>query len=160
APADIVKKLNDAALAAMKTASVREKLEALGARIVSDDRASPQYLGQFVKEEIAKWAAPIKASGVSVEELHGGLRRGSPAPDIRLRVLRPTRGAARARCDAQRYRSRLRRDRFAARNLRPDGRQAGVRRFGVFKLRVHQPLRPRQLSLRGAPGISGAGVSS
>jgi len=67
APADIVKKLNDAALAAMKTASVREKLEALGARIVSDDRASPQYLGQFVKEEIAKWAAPIKASGVSVE---------------------------------------------------------------------------------------------
>jgi tripartite-type tricarboxylate transporter receptor subunit TctC len=67
APADIVKKLNDAALAAMKTASVREKLEALGARIVSDDRASPQYLGQFVKEEIAKWSAPIKASGVSVE---------------------------------------------------------------------------------------------
>ena len=67
APADIVKKLNDAAVAAMKTASVREKLEALGARIVSDDRASPQYLGQFVKEEIAKWAAPIKASGVSVE---------------------------------------------------------------------------------------------
>jgi tripartite-type tricarboxylate transporter receptor subunit TctC len=67
APADIVEKLNDAALGAMKTALVREKLEALGARIVSDDRASPQYLGQFVKEEIAKWAAPIKASGVSVE---------------------------------------------------------------------------------------------
>ena len=25
------------------------------------------FLGQFVKEEIAKWAAPIKASGVTVE---------------------------------------------------------------------------------------------
>src|SRR5262249_15428359 len=66
APALIVNKLNEAALAAMKTPSVREKLEGLGARIVSDDRATPQYLGEFVKDEIAKWAAPIKASGVTV----------------------------------------------------------------------------------------------
>jgi tripartite-type tricarboxylate transporter receptor subunit TctC len=51
----------------MKTPSVQQKLEGLGARIVSDDRATPEYLGQYVKEEIAKWAAPIKASGVSVE---------------------------------------------------------------------------------------------
>jgi tripartite-type tricarboxylate transporter receptor subunit TctC len=67
APAPVVKKLNEAALAAMKTPSVREKLEGLGARIASDDRATPEYLGEFVKEEIAKWAAPIKASGVTVE---------------------------------------------------------------------------------------------
>jgi hypothetical protein len=33
---------------------------------VSDDRATPAYLAQFVKDEIAKWAVPIKASGVSV----------------------------------------------------------------------------------------------
>jgi tripartite-type tricarboxylate transporter receptor subunit TctC len=66
-PAPVVKRLNEAALGAMKTPSVREKLEALGARIVSDDRATPEYLGQFVKEEITKWAAPIKASGVTVE---------------------------------------------------------------------------------------------
>jgi hypothetical protein len=33
---------------------------------VSDDRATPAYLGSFVKSEIEKWAAPIKASGVSV----------------------------------------------------------------------------------------------
>ncbi|HEY7301491.1 MAG TPA: tripartite tricarboxylate transporter substrate-binding protein [Xanthobacteraceae bacterium] len=66
-PAAIVKKLNEAALGAMKTPSVQQKLEGLGARIVSDDRATPEYLGQYVKEEIAKWAAPIKASGVSVE---------------------------------------------------------------------------------------------
>jgi len=65
--AEIVKKLNDAALGAMKTASVRERLEGLGAQVVSEDRATPQYLGQFVKDEIAKWAAPIKASGVSVD---------------------------------------------------------------------------------------------
>jgi tripartite-type tricarboxylate transporter receptor subunit TctC len=66
-PADIVKKINEATLQAMKTPSVRERLEALGAQIVSDERATPQYLGQFVRQEIEKWAAPIKASGVTVE---------------------------------------------------------------------------------------------
>ena len=63
----MVKKLNDTAVQAMKTPSVRERLGGLGAVIVSDDRATPQYLGQFVKDEIAKWAGPIKASGVSVD---------------------------------------------------------------------------------------------
>ena len=67
APADIVKKLHDAALAAMHTPAVKERLEALGAVIVSDDRATPEYLGNFVKSEIEKWAAPIKESGASVE---------------------------------------------------------------------------------------------
>jgi tripartite-type tricarboxylate transporter receptor subunit TctC len=67
APPDIVKKLHDAALAAMHTPAVKERLEALGAVIVSDDRATPEYLGNFVKSEIEKWAAPIKESGASVE---------------------------------------------------------------------------------------------
>jgi hypothetical protein len=35
--------------------------------VVADDRATPQYLAQFVKSEITKWAAPIKASGVSID---------------------------------------------------------------------------------------------
>jgi tripartite-type tricarboxylate transporter receptor subunit TctC len=64
---DIVKKLNDAIVEAMKTPSVRERLEGLGAVIVSEDRATPEYLAQFVKDEIEKWAGPIKASGVTVE---------------------------------------------------------------------------------------------
>ena len=67
APPDIVKRLNDAAVQAIKTPSVRERLGGLGAQIVSDDRTTPEYLGQFVKAEIDKWAAPIKASGVSVD---------------------------------------------------------------------------------------------
>ena len=67
APADIVRKLNDAAVEAKNTPAVRDRLQGLGARIVSDERATPQYLGQFVKSEIEKWAAPIKASGVSVD---------------------------------------------------------------------------------------------
>jgi hypothetical protein len=51
----------------MKTPTVRELLEGLGAVIVSDDRATPEYLGQFLKSEIEKWAGPIKASGVTVD---------------------------------------------------------------------------------------------
>lgn len=66
-PEPIVRKLHDAALEAMHTPSVRDRLEGLGARIVPDNEATPQYLGSFVKSEIDKWAAPIKASGVSVE---------------------------------------------------------------------------------------------
>jgi tripartite-type tricarboxylate transporter receptor subunit TctC len=67
APAAIVGKLHDTVLEAMHTPAVKERLANLGAMIVSDDRATPQYLGGFVKSEIEKWAAPIKASGASVE---------------------------------------------------------------------------------------------
>jgi tripartite-type tricarboxylate transporter receptor subunit TctC len=67
APADVVKTLNDATVQAMHTPNVKERLTTLGAVIVPDDRATPDYLGQFVKSEIEKWAGPIKASGVSVD---------------------------------------------------------------------------------------------
>jgi tripartite-type tricarboxylate transporter receptor subunit TctC len=67
APEPIVKKLHDAALDAMHTPSVRDRLEGLGAQIVPDNEATPQYLGDLVRSEIDKWAAPIKASGVSVD---------------------------------------------------------------------------------------------
>jgi len=67
APAPIVKKLHDATLEAMHTPAVRDRLTGLGAEIAPDDQATPQYLGDLVKSEIAKWAVPIKASGVSVE---------------------------------------------------------------------------------------------
>ena len=65
-PEAVVKKLNAAMVEAMHTPAVKDRLEGFGAQIVSDDRATPDYLGKFVKSEIEKWAAPIKASGVSV----------------------------------------------------------------------------------------------
>jgi tripartite-type tricarboxylate transporter receptor subunit TctC len=67
APADVVKKLNGAVVKAMNTPSVRDRLSQLGAVIVPNDRATPEYLGQFLKDEIAKWSGPIKASGVIVD---------------------------------------------------------------------------------------------
>jgi tripartite-type tricarboxylate transporter receptor subunit TctC len=64
APAAVVKTLNAAAIQALKSPELRDRLQSLGAQIVSDDRTSPQYLAQFVKSEIEKWAPPIRASGV------------------------------------------------------------------------------------------------
>jgi tripartite-type tricarboxylate transporter receptor subunit TctC len=67
APPEIVKKLNEATVEAMKDANVRSKLEGLGASFVSADRTTPEYLGKFVRSEIEKWAKPIKAAGVSAD---------------------------------------------------------------------------------------------
>ena len=67
APQPIVDKLNAVAREAMKSPQVRERLESLGAQVVSEDRMTPEYLRKFVEAEIAKWAAPIKASGVVIE---------------------------------------------------------------------------------------------
>jgi tripartite-type tricarboxylate transporter receptor subunit TctC len=66
-PAPIVAKLHEATLAAMKTPALRERLTALGAQVMPDERAAPAYLDGFVKSEIEKWAAPIRASGAVVE---------------------------------------------------------------------------------------------
>src|SRR5579871_6131826 len=67
APDAVVTKLNGAGLEAMHSPLVKDRLAGLGAQIVSDDRATPAYLGQFVKSEIEKWAGPIKDSGAQLD---------------------------------------------------------------------------------------------
>jgi tripartite-type tricarboxylate transporter receptor subunit TctC len=66
-PDAVVKKLNDAMVAAMTTPAVHDRLQGLGAMIVTKERSTPAYLGKFTADEIKKWAVPIKASGVSIE---------------------------------------------------------------------------------------------
>ena len=66
-PADVLKKVAAAANEALNTPAVKDRLQGLGAMIVTPERRTPEYLGQFVKDEIAKWAPPIKASGVVIE---------------------------------------------------------------------------------------------
>jgi tripartite-type tricarboxylate transporter receptor subunit TctC len=66
-PESIVRRLHQASLEATTTPSVRERLERLGTTLVAPERATPEYLASFVRSEIEKWAAPIKASGMSVE---------------------------------------------------------------------------------------------
>ena len=66
-PAAVIKKLNDAMVAAIENPATKERLQSIGAQVVVPDRRSPEYLAKFVPEEIKKWAEPIKASGVSIE---------------------------------------------------------------------------------------------
>ncbi len=63
----VVKKLNAAAVEAIKTPALQERMKGLGATVARADQQSPQWLGAFVKSEIEKWAAPIKASGVTAD---------------------------------------------------------------------------------------------
>jgi tripartite-type tricarboxylate transporter receptor subunit TctC len=66
-PPAIVKKLQEAIVQAMKTPAVKDRLEGLGAIVVPEDKSTPEYLDKFVKSEIEKWAAPIRASGAVIE---------------------------------------------------------------------------------------------
>ena len=66
-PASIVQKLHDAAVASLDTPSFRDRLHSLGVEVVAPERRSPEYLASFLKDEIAKWTAPIKASGITVD---------------------------------------------------------------------------------------------
>jgi tripartite-type tricarboxylate transporter receptor subunit TctC len=66
-PDAIVAKLNHAMVETMRKPAVRERLAAVGLKIVSEDRATPAYLDAFVKSETAKWADLIRASGISID---------------------------------------------------------------------------------------------
>jgi tripartite-type tricarboxylate transporter receptor subunit TctC len=66
-PAPIVEKLHDAAVATLDSPSVQDRLKVFGLIAVAPDRRSPDYLKQFLANEIKKWSDPIKATGVSLE---------------------------------------------------------------------------------------------
>ena len=64
-PRPIVDKLNAAVRETLNTPAVRARLKEAGLDVVAPERMTPEYLGKFVADEIAKWAVPIKASGVA-----------------------------------------------------------------------------------------------
>src|SRR6185369_14648723 len=64
-PPAIVRQLNQATIATLETPWVQTKLQSMGATLVAPARRSPEYLQQFVESEIKKWAAVIKAAGIS-----------------------------------------------------------------------------------------------
>ena len=66
-PAPVVQKLHDATIATMNTPAVQERLKEVGVTVVAADRRSADYLQKFVASETEKWAATIKASGVSID---------------------------------------------------------------------------------------------
>ena len=66
-PAPIVARLHDAAVAAMDMPTVRERLQGFGVTVVAPERRSSAYLAEWVGKELAKWEAPVRASGASAD---------------------------------------------------------------------------------------------
>ena len=60
-------KLNDAIGKALDKPEVQNRLRQIGGEVVGRDRRTPDYLREFVTGEIAKWAAPIKAAGITID---------------------------------------------------------------------------------------------
>src|SRR5437870_727949 len=67
ASAAIVERLHAAAVATLESAAVRSRMQEIGANVTAPKRRSPDYLQRFIASEIEKWAAPIKASGASID---------------------------------------------------------------------------------------------
>jgi tripartite-type tricarboxylate transporter receptor subunit TctC len=66
-PEPIVRKLNAAMSEAMDSPETEKRLLAIGVDIPPKDRRSPAYAAGFVEQEIKKYEAPIKASGIVID---------------------------------------------------------------------------------------------
>jgi tripartite-type tricarboxylate transporter receptor subunit TctC len=63
-PPAVIDSLHRALLEALKDPGVQQKLAAVGVDVAPD---SPEEFAAYIKSEIPKWAAIIKASGAKVE---------------------------------------------------------------------------------------------
>ena len=66
-PEPIVRKLNAALSEAMDSPETTKRLLAIGVDIPPKDRRAPTYAASFVEQEIKKYEAPVKASGIVIE---------------------------------------------------------------------------------------------
>jgi tripartite-type tricarboxylate transporter receptor subunit TctC len=66
-PAPIVARLQAVSAAAIDSEAVRKRMKEIGVDPVAPERRSSEYLAKFVETEIAKWAGPVKASGLSTD---------------------------------------------------------------------------------------------
>ncbi len=66
-PDAIVRRLAKASNDALESAVVRDRFNAIGVSIPPPERRTVEYLAKFLPAEIERWAAPIKASGVSAD---------------------------------------------------------------------------------------------
>jgi tripartite-type tricarboxylate transporter receptor subunit TctC len=63
-PPDVIETLHRATIAALQDPNVRQRLTDLGVEVGGD---TPQEFAAYIKSEIPKWAAVIKASGATME---------------------------------------------------------------------------------------------
>lgn len=66
-PDIIVRKLNAAMNRSLENPALRKRLEELGLEILPPEQRTPEYLARFLPEDIARWAKPIRAAGISAD---------------------------------------------------------------------------------------------
>ncbi len=66
-PADIVARLNKAAIASLQDPAIRKRLEELGQDIPTPAEMAPPAFASFQKEEYARWKKILEAANVKVE---------------------------------------------------------------------------------------------
>ena len=62
-----VAKLNAALNTALDNPKLKQRLEEIGLEVPAPARRTPEYLAKFTAEEIKRWEAPVKASGVQFD---------------------------------------------------------------------------------------------
>lgn len=63
-PREVVAKLNDAAVKALRSPEVRERMTQIGFDVVA---GTPEEFGKFMQEEVARWTAVVKRGGIKPE---------------------------------------------------------------------------------------------
>src|SRR6478735_4461344 len=63
----MVDKLNEVTHATMETPVIKSRMLEIGVTGVTPDRRSPEYLAQFVADEVARWEGPIISGGLQVD---------------------------------------------------------------------------------------------
>lgn len=66
-PREATKKLSDALKAAVSDAGIRKRIADLGAIPASDKEMGAEYLGTFIKDEVARWGRVISEAKVTAQ---------------------------------------------------------------------------------------------
>jgi tripartite-type tricarboxylate transporter receptor subunit TctC len=62
APQPVAAKLHEATASALATPFLQARLKQIGAEVVAPERRTPEYLQNFLENEIKKWASALKAA--------------------------------------------------------------------------------------------------
>jgi len=63
-PRDVVAKLNDATVRALRSPDVRERMNQIGFDVVA---STPEEFGRFMKDEVERWTAVVNRGGIKPE---------------------------------------------------------------------------------------------
>ena len=63
-PREVVARLNEAAVKALRSPEVRERMSQIGFDVVG---STPEEFGSFMKEEVDRWTEVVKRGGIKPE---------------------------------------------------------------------------------------------